>query len=507
MRTSRLHLAAAVVTALGLGASLTGCSNGSTASSSSSSTLTLGSQVDVTSWDPAAIGAGHYLQYMQPVYDSLLQLDENGDVVADLATDYSWDKSRTHLTLELRDDVTFTDGTAFDADAVVANIEAMKNGSGAASGSLASVTDATADDADTVTLNLSEPDPGLVQSLTDNGGYMASPAAISDGSLDTEPVGTGPYMFDAGSSTTGSEYHFVRNTDYWDSDAYPYDEVVIQPLTDDSARLAALQSGAVDAASGLAQWVEQAEASDLVVQQNVVDWNGLFLDDRDGTINPALGDVRVRRAINYAFDREAILEKYQLGYGSVSTQVFNPGSEAYDESLNDYYDYDPEKAQQLLAEAGYPDGFTLTLPSSDWTSSFDAVVQQQLGDIGITVEYESMPTTNVLSRLPDFAAHKFSWSMFADPWGVVRDLVLPDGAANYQHSTDKTVESLVAEIRTASEDERADLYQQLNKHLVEQAWFAPWYATDVIYIHSDAVEVTQLPGNIVPPLSLYAPAS
>lgn len=493
----------AVLAAAGLAVSLAGCSS---PDAPDSETLSIGQVVDVTSWNPADIGTGFYLQYMQPIYDSLLQLDAAGAVVADLATDWEWDDARTELTLTLRDDVTFTDGEAFDASAVVANIAALKAGSGGASGQLASVEEAVEIDEFTVALNLSEPDPGLESSLAESS-FMASPAAIEAGNLATDPVGSGPYTYDAAASTPGSEYSFVRNPNYWNPEAYSFDQVKIRPLSDDRARLAALQSGAVNAASGLPGWIEDAEAQDLITQENPVDWTGLFINDRTGALVPALGDVRVRQAINYAFDRDGILESIQLGLGEVTTQIFNPATVAYDTELDSFYSYDPEKAKALLAEAGYPNGFALPMPSSDWSAAYDAVVQQQLAEVGIEVQYESIPTTNVLSRLPDFGAHWFSWSMFLDPWSDVRDLVSPNGAGNYQHSTDETVASLTDQIRLAPNGEAGPLYQELNSHLVEQAWFSPWFVTNRVYFHAADIEVIQLPGNIVPPLSLYSPAS
>ena len=80
-------------------------------------------------------------------------------------------------------------------------------------------------------------------------------------------------------------------------------------------------------------------------------------------MDPALGDVKVRQALNYAFDREGLLTALQFDHGTVTTQVFPATSDAYDPELDSYYDYDPEKAKELLAEAGYPDGLTISMPA------------------------------------------------------------------------------------------------------------------------------------------------
>ncbi|WP_062205888.1 ABC transporter substrate-binding protein [Demequina salsinemoris] len=509
------HLRTAAMVA-GIGIAIAGCSAADPSTDSSSSgdtgsgeslTLTLGSQVDVTTWSPADIGSGHYLQYLDPTYDGLLAMDAEGNIVANLATEWSWDDTNTVLTMSLRDDVTFTDGEPFDADAVVANIEADLAGTGTSASDLAKVESVTAIDSTTVEFTLSEVDPAFEYNLTLSGGKMASPASIEAGTLDTDPVGSGPYVYDAASSTVGSEYHFTRNEDYWNSDAYPYDELVIMPLTDDTARETAVLAGTVDAVVGSSSWVEKTEAAGLETLTYPLDWMGLFLDDRAGDIVPALGDVRVRQAINYAFDKEAILESLNLGYGTVTSQIFSPDSAAYDESLDDYYTYDPEKAKELLAEAGYADGFTLPMPSSDWSATYDAVVQQQLAAVGITVEYESIPTTNVLSRLPDFAAHWFTWSEPANAWGSVSNLISSTGVGNYQAYEDDDVTATLETILATTGDEQDAAYQELNNEIVEQAWFAPWFRVDTVLIHSADVDVEPLAGNIVPSLAFYTPAS
>ncbi|HWH25426.1 MAG TPA: ABC transporter substrate-binding protein [Pseudolysinimonas sp.] len=492
---------------LTVGATLAGCTAASAEGSAADSNLTIGSVVDVTSWNPADVGGGHFLQYMQPVYDTLLQVDSKGAIEPDLATEWRWDEARTTLTLDLRTGVKFTDGTRFDADAVVANVTSLKAGSGAASSQLRSVKDATAVDDDTVALNLSQPDPALETALTQNAGFMASPKGISAGTLATEPVGTGPYTLDAKTTTVGSEYAFVRNAEYWAPKTYPFDRITIRPLTDDSARRAALQSGAIDAGIGQPAWVKEISSDQLIAMKYTLDFMGLFIDDRAGTLVPALGDVRVRQAINYAFDRAAILKTIQLGYGEETTQVFSKSSIAYDAKLNKVYSYDPDRARKLLKEAGYADGFDLPMPSSDWSAAYDAVVLEQLAAVGIRVKYESIPTTNVLSRLPDFGAHWFGWAMPQNPWVTVTDLIAKDGVGNYQHSTDPEIDALMSEILVTPTEKAGPLYKKLNARVVDQAWFAPWYGVSQVYFHSSSVEVDPPSGVVVPAIKAYRPAS
>ena len=125
-----------------------------------------------------------------------------------------------------------------------------------------------------------------------------------------------------------------------------------------------------------------------------------MLMDRAGTMNPALGKVEVRQAINYAIDRDAMLKAVAQGHGTVTGQIFPETSPGYDPALDDDYPYDPDKAKQLLAEAGYPDGFTLddaAAPGRYARRSYD-LVKQYLGDVGITVNYTELAAQQLHRR-------------------------------------------------------------------------------------------------------------
>ena len=133
---------------------------------------------------------------------------------------------------------------------------------------------------------------------------------------------------------------------------------------DPTSMLNALQAGEVDAAN-LAnnEALEQVESAGYTISSWEQSWYGLFLFDRAGTMNPALEDVSVRQAINYAFDAEGMLQAAGSGYGTQTGQIFPERSVGFDSALDSRYDFDPEKARELLAEAGYEDGLTLEMPT------------------------------------------------------------------------------------------------------------------------------------------------
>ena len=316
----RKSIIAAIAAAVLLTVSACGGSSGDSGTSGgetgSGGSLTLAA---VTPPKSFAIGEmasnGPENHYYQAVYDTVLSLDKDGKPVANLATEWSYDATNTTLSLTLRDDVKFTDGTAFDAAAVKANLEKAKQSTGEAGSALRAVESVTVVDSTHADIVLSAPDPSLVDSLARSSGYMASPKALGNADLATKPVGSGPYVYDESKSTAGSTYAFTRNADYWNKAAYPYDSVEIKYLDDTTATLNGLRSGQIQGASGASSdLVTGAQQAGLTVTQFPSGGvEGVWLWDRDGANTPALADEKVRQAINYAFDRKTIVDKIKGG--------------------------------------------------------------------------------------------------------------------------------------------------------------------------------------------------
>ena len=238
-----------------------------------------------------------------------------------------------------------------------------------------------------------QPDPDIFQYLGNSAGYMASPAQFDSDTVDTVPIGSGPYELIRSETVAGDRYTYVKRDDYWDDDAEWdwFENLVIRPMSDSSARMNAMKSGEVDTGIIEPKQIPEAEKSGLNVTEFQVNWYGLSIFDRGGEIVPALADVRVRQAMNYAVNGDAILKAVDLGYGEPTDQTFNVDSEAYAPEYDDYYSYDPDKARELLAEAGYEDGFSMTMPSS---STMDpamlAAVGQNLEAVGIRVRWQEV---------------------------------------------------------------------------------------------------------------------
>jgi peptide/nickel transport system substrate-binding protein len=484
---------------------VTACFIGFAAISSEAATLTLATSLDNGSFDPAIIENGPRAQYWVPVYDTLLLMDANGKITGNLAESYSYNADNTVLTLKLRKDVKFTDGTTFTADSVKANIEHLTAGTGQNSFMGSSIKQVVVVDEHTVELHLPVPNPAQLTYFTMVGGAMGSPAALGNPDISTYPVGSGPYVLDGARTRPGAQYVYKRNPDYWNAPSFPYDEIKLIPMTEITARLNALRSGQIDGAQGDAQTAQEAEASGLTVSRTPIDRHGLVLADRDGSVVPALADIRVRQAINYAIDGAGILAAIQRGLGHHTTQVFNLNSPAYVVSLDERYPFDPEKAKALLTEAGYADGFDLLLPEQS-TVAANPIIEQQLADVGIRVKWAKVVLANYVTEAQSKRYGAFWMSLSTgNAWWDITKQISASGPWNPFDSSTPELDGLLAKAKSASGDEYVKLVQQVNTYVTENAWFDIWYQADAIYFAQPKLKVTMHPQNVVPYIRQFAP--
>ncbi|MFJ6653407.1 ABC transporter substrate-binding protein [Microbacterium sp. NPDC091313] len=499
--TAALAVAAAVV--------LTGCAGGggSEGGSGSADRLTLISIASPTSYDIGA-GAeyGNRSAFFEAVFDTLLQKDSSGEIQPWLATKYEYNSDNTVLTLTLRDDVKFTDGTALDADAVVKSMERFRDGTSPQAATMAGK-EFAAPDATTVTITMAAPDPSLVGLLTMAPGLVEAPSSFGNADVSTNPVGSGAYILDTASSVTGTTYNYTANPDYWNKDVVKYQNLTINVMDDPTSIINAIKSGEANGAKiADNNTISEVEGAGWTIESNELDFQGMLLLDREGTMAPELKDVRVRQAINMAFDREALLQATQSGYGTVTEQVFPATSVAYDESLDSTYAYDPEGAKKLLAEAGYPNGFTLNMMSVPaFQQTFD-LVKQQLADIGITVNYTDPGTQNFIS---DMLAPKYPATWMAlqqDPdWQLINFMISPDATFNPFKAEDPQIDEYMKTIQYGTQDEADQALKDLNKYLVDQAWFAPFFRVQGTYATDANTNLDFWPSNAYPSIFSFSP--
>jgi peptide/nickel transport system substrate-binding protein len=364
-------------------------------------------------------------------------------------------------------------------------------------------------DADTIELTLAEANPDFIYYLATTGSFMASPNALGTEALATSPVGSGPYVVGS-SSIAGSSIVFQLNPNYWDKSKQKWLAINMVILPDVTARLNALASGQVDVGLLDIQSAPTAEGAGKTLSTNFVDWSGLLIFDHNGQLGTPLADVRVRQALAYALDREAMLAAIQQGFGEVTNQVYGTGASAYLPELDSYYSYDPAKAKSLLADAGYPNGgVKITLPGG-LIPSLDAVLVDYLGAVGFAVTIDSVPPAEYRNKMRDGAYAAGWFQLFqGTSWVNTKLVASQDASWNVLGSTDPVIEAAVASIKADGSDANvAKQSQTINRFLVENAWQVPFYRVpQLLFYDASKVELVNQVQNAVPYLYNYSPAN
>ncbi|KAF0818972.1 ABC transporter, substrate-binding protein (cluster 5, nickel/peptides/opines) [Bacillus sp. ZZV12-4809] len=374
---------------------LAGCSGGSDpgsleASSSDSNAsnkdLVIAVLSDATKLDPhlgTDIPSANV--YHGKIYEGLVQQDENMEIQPALATEW---KQLDDLTWEfkLREGVKFHDGTDFTAEAVQKTIERVLSEETASprSNLFEMIKEVKAVDDHTVQLVTEYPYAPLLANLAHYAAGIMSPAAIESGeNLGQNPVGTGPYKL--GEWKPGQEIKLTAFEDYW-GEKPSMETVTYKVVPEDSTRIAMVETGEAHIAEPVpvteVERIENSNSMELVRSDALgVDYIGFNVEKEP------FNNVKVRQAISYAIDTEAIVKGVYNNVGTVATAPMGPAIWGHNADLKGYK-YDLEKAKQLLAEAGYPDGFKTTIWTNDNKARMDVaeVVQSQLKGIGIEVE-------------------------------------------------------------------------------------------------------------------------
>jgi peptide/nickel transport system substrate-binding protein len=458
--------------------------------------------VPATTFEAPDMNWANESPYAQAVYDTLLQATPTGQIEPHLATAWSYNASKTVLTMTLRTGVKFTDGTSFDASVAAQNLQAFQKGTSANAADLVNLKSATAASPTSLVITLKQPDPAFLTYLTQNPGLMESPKAWTTSTAKTVPVGSGPYELDTAATVVGSSYVFTANPDYWDKAQQHYAKIVMNVYSTPTALLDAIEGGQVNAANTFDNnSLTQIQSAGFTVWPLQLNWVGLLLLDRDGKMSAPLGNVKVRQAINYALDRPALLKALGSGYGSVTTQIFPTYSPGYEQSLDSYYSYNLAKAKQLMAQAGYPNGFTLAMPEVDALGAATfALIAQQLAAIGIKVNYTNYPVSQIFSAVlaPKYPAAYFILQEDPTAWQESQFVISQSATWNPFHAPDATVAGYIKTIQTGSTDQADAATKALNTYLVENAWFAPFFRAQSSFVSDKNTKVTVQAGNALP---------
>jgi peptide/nickel transport system substrate-binding protein len=351
-----------------------------------SGTLRVGVSTDVQTYDPqtAAVAQEYYLH---PVYDTLVHAEVDGSFVGGLAERWEF-PDRNTVVLTIRPDVMFSDGSPLDVAAVAANFErGMTVEASPSAGFYANIATVEVVDGQTVQLTLVSPTTSMLDDLSRLPGMMMSPGSF-EGDPGTEPIGAGGWTLDTAASNPGEVQVYRANPGYWDPSRVKLETVEMRILAPDAAANAQLGGqidvGELRSEADIATF--DGNGFHLISRKNANVWY-MQIADTDGSVLAPLSDIRVRQALNLAIDREAFNEGLQFGQGDPSPSFWLLGTGYYDESLEDWA-FDPDRARDLLAEAGHADGFSITFPSFGAIVPVAESVQQMWAEIGVTVDIE-----------------------------------------------------------------------------------------------------------------------
>ena len=370
--------------------------------------------------------------FSQAVYDSLLRNSDSNQLEPDLATAWAYNSTNTVLKMTLRTGVKFTDGSPFTASVAAENLTQLKASSSTLSSDLSSVSSIVATDPTHLVISLSQPDPGLLYNLSQQAGDMESVAYIGN---KTNPIGTGPYVYDSGASFPGSTYVYTKNPGYWNKPEQYYSKIVLKVLGDSTSTLNAIQANQVDAA-------DLTLVLDVSPVRSQPGWrllsfpfgySILLLLDRDGTQSACLKSVKVRQAINYAIDREGLSKAIVATEGGsvvISDSTFVPGVQGYSKAMSNYYTYNPTKAKHLMKAAGYAQGCTVTLMNFAQLQQSNNLLTPELTAIGIKVNLNTVSLTQSLNELSTAQVPATVWGLghYALAWEDVEQLYAPNAA-------------------------------------------------------------------------------
>lgn len=315
--------------------------------------------VDISNLDPLhAIDPGSYAVFQQ-IYEPLVRMNMQGEIVPVLAESWSVSSDKLTWTFNLRKNIKFQDGTPFDAAAVKAHFDRIFDPSkpNKVRGTFDMIKSVSVAGTHTVKFTLATPYAPFLAVLCDAGANICSPTAVRKWGKDYpfHPVGTGPFIFKewvAGDHTT-----LVRNEKYWGVKP-GVREVVFKPVPEPSARVIMLETGQADIANSIMpdEMNRLSQRKDIIIYKQPV-LRGWFIGLN--VLEKPFDDVRVRKALNHAVDVETITRDILRGTATPLTAPVN--SKVWGYSRQPDYEYDPAKAKKLLAEAGYKNGFECNL--------------------------------------------------------------------------------------------------------------------------------------------------
>lgn len=501
---------ALLIVAVMLAALASGCGGGSTQKPAAvKDSIVVAQGTDVEDLDPHGIASTPSAIVTEHIFDTLVTLDKDFKIVPRLAESWQSSPDGKEWTFKLRKGVKFTDGTVFNAGVVKFNIERLLDPKVKVllRSYINQVDKVEVIDEYTVKMILKYPHAPFLARLSSASNAMLSPAAVAKYGKDIarNPVGTGPYKVKEW--VKGDKLVLERNDGYWGPKP-AIKTIIFKPVPDNNTRLAMLEAG----------------DADIIVRVPPVEYDRLNKNDKIKVVrsnstreiymgmnvnNQYLKDPRVRQALNHAVNKEEIVAGILKGAGKAVDSPLLP--EMFPHKKVGAYEFNPAKAKQLLAEAGYPNGLKLTIhhPVGRYLEDKRVVeaIQGYLKNVGIDAELKTMEWAAYLAfvRKPADQAETQLFLMGWGPWILDGDQMLyplfvsgefPPGGNNYGFYKNDQVDALLKKgTSTTAEKDRADAYGKAQELIMKDA---PW-----IFLHSEMQIVAMkknLDGVVVLPI-------
>ncbi len=424
-----------------------------------------------------------------PIFDRLIGLDDDGNYIPELAESWEYSDDFLTLTLNLQQGVKYHDGTDFNAESVVKDLTYLIPPQ---SNILTGITSVEATGDYTVTINLEYYNNLILYQLASAYEcYMFSPTALEKNGEDwmkTHPVGTGPFSMET--YEPDSYVRLVKNQDYWGG-AVPLDTITFRVVSESTTQQLSFENhelnGIFDSSVNVTVALRNAGANVKIAPGAIY---GIVFDRET---NPALNDVRVRQAIEYAIDKEAICNGPGYGLYIPAYQAVPTDNPAYNADLEPRT-YDPEKARQLLAEAGYADGLTLDMfvLETYWKEG-PVAVQDYLADVGITLNLNlgnqaAYNDVRVAGNISPGTMSQSTMNVFSNPLYTLDFYwkAEPDYFSFIKHPAE--CDTLLQQAKQAETmDEVYELCKEINRLVYEDASFIPLWINPRMVVLDDTV--------------------
>ena len=440
-------------------------------------TITVAITAEPPGWDPSASTSQEIARVMyHNVFEGLVRFDESGEIVPALAE--SWEISDDGLswTFSLREGVKFHDGSDFTVEDVIAKFERAKDPDSGHTHPeyYEAIESIEAGEGNSVIFTLEKPASSLLYNLA-RPDSVIYPAAKADTQA-SEPVGTGPFRF--AEYTEGSEVRLERFADYYIDGVPQIDTAVFKIIPDPNTRFAALQAGDIDLIGTSLppeQFIQLDDNDDLQGAQGSATTEITLA--MNNSVEP-LNNPLVRQAITHAIDKNAIVDGAMFGLGTVIGTHMSP-SEPYYIDLSETYPFDPDKARELLAEAGYEDGFEIRfeLPEPyNIERRAGQVIAQQLEEVGISVDLSVVEWGTWIQRI--FLGGDYDMTIIGH--SEPRDINVYGNPDYYYKYDNDAVRDLLKSIEaTTDPEEQVSLFQDIARTIADDAvnvWvFSPPY--------------------------------